>query len=97
MQPISCTFQQIDKPAGVTAGSWKIALYNPVSGQPVPGFTYAGADPEITFTDVPGGDYRIFFERLDTNSNLLGPRAQRDITVEGEKVDVPLAILVGGA
>lgn len=95
MQQITLTTQSIPKPAGRAAGNWHIALKNAAG---VVTHNYIGPLPSTTFQDVPNGDYTINAARLDVFGDPFAPPVTRAFTVtDGELVDVPISILVGGA
>lgn len=95
MQPITLTTQQIAKPVGIIPQHWQIYLRNSTG---VITHVYKGSVPATTFTDVPNGAYTIAAARLDNADQVIGSEVTRDFTVtDGEMVDVPVSILVGGS
>lgn len=94
MQTITLTTQQIPKPAGRVAGNWRIGLKDTL-GNLVR--DYSGVVPQVLFEDVANGQYVIFAQRLDTAGAVIDGIERPFTVTDGELVDVPLAILVGGA
>lgn len=94
MQQITLQTQSIPKPAGIVVGGWNISLRN--AGGDVT-HNYTGALPETTFMEVATGLYTISAARVSGNGDPIAPPVTREFQVDGDTVDVPVAILVGGA
>jgi hypothetical protein len=95
MQTISFTTQAIPKPAGLVLGGWRIRMMRNSDNAVVLDHT---GGPSVEPGLIANGSYTLSASRLDSEGNDVAPPATRQFTVtDGETMDVPLQILVGGA
>lgn len=90
---LTLTPGQIDKPAGKTAGDWRIGLTQ--GGSVV--HNYVGPLASCVFPSVTPGEYTAFAERRAIEGGQIGPTVEAAITVPAtvagaEQVDVVAAI-----
>ena len=97
MQPVTVTTQSIAKPSGLTPGDYHVWIEKDASI--IRDYTGPSQNPPASFSqDISNGAIIIRAQRLATSGDGIGPVVSRDYTVtDGEMVEVPLAILVGGA
>lgn len=94
MQPITLQVAPAPLPNGAAPGQFHIWM---AQGATVT-HNYQGDDAGTTFMGVPAGAYTIFAERLFAAGIPAAPPVSREYTVsEGDTIDVPVGILVGGA